>query len=49
MRPIAFFITAAFALAVTAASAGDYKAGSLDISDPWSRPPRKDRASLLAT
>ena len=37
MRPIAFFIIAAFALAVTAASAGDYKAGSLDISDPWSR------------
>ena len=37
MRPIAFFITASFALAVTAASAGDYKAGSLDISDPWSR------------
>ena len=37
MSPIAFFITAAFALAVTAAIAGDYKAGSLDISDPWSR------------
>jgi periplasmic copper chaperone A len=37
MRPIAFFFTAAFGLAVTAASAGDYKAGSLDISDPWSR------------
>jgi periplasmic copper chaperone A len=37
MRPIAFCITAAFALAVSAASAGDYKAGSLDISDPWSR------------
>ena len=37
MRPIAFFITTAFALAVTAASAGDYKAGTLDISDPWSR------------
>jgi periplasmic copper chaperone A len=37
MRPIAFFITAAFSLAVTVASAGDYKAGSLDISDPWSR------------
>jgi copper(I)-binding protein len=34
MRPIAFFF---IALAVTAASAGDYKAGSLDISDPWSR------------
>jgi periplasmic copper chaperone A len=37
MRPIAFFITAAFSLAVTVASAADYKAGSLDISDPWSR------------
>ena len=37
MRPIAFFFTAAFALAVSAAAAGDYKAGSLDISDPWSR------------
>jgi hypothetical protein len=37
MRPIAFFITAAFGLAVTVASAGDYMAGSLDISDPWSR------------
>jgi len=37
MRPIVFFFTAAFGLAVTAASAGDYKAGSLDISDPWSR------------
>jgi copper(I)-binding protein len=37
MRPIAFFFTAAFGLAVAAASAADYKAGSLDISDPWSR------------
>jgi periplasmic copper chaperone A len=37
MRPIAFFITAAFSLAFTVASAGDYKAGLLDISDPWSR------------
>jgi copper(I)-binding protein len=37
MRPVAFFFTAALGLAVTAASAGDYKAGSLDISDPWSR------------
>jgi periplasmic copper chaperone A len=37
MRPIAFFIAAAFSLAITVASAGDYKAGSLDISDPWSR------------
>jgi periplasmic copper chaperone A len=37
MRPIALFFAAAFGLAVTAANAGDYKAGSLDISDPWSR------------
>ena len=37
MRPIAFFFATAFSLAVTAANAGDYKAGSLDISDPWSR------------
>jgi periplasmic copper chaperone A len=37
MRPSFFFVAAAFGLAITAASAGDYKAGSLDISDPWSR------------
>ena len=37
MRPIVFFFAAAFGLAVTAVSAGDYKAGSLDISNPWSR------------
>jgi periplasmic copper chaperone A len=37
MHPIVFFFTAAFGFAVTAASAADYKAGSLDISDPWSR------------
>jgi copper(I)-binding protein len=37
MRPITFFLTAAFSLAVTVASAADYKAGSLDISEPWSR------------
>jgi copper(I)-binding protein len=37
MRPIAFFLIAAFGLVVTAVSAGDYKAGSLDISNPWSR------------
>ena len=34
MRPIVFVFVAAVGLAVTAASAGDYKAGSLDISDP---------------
>jgi periplasmic copper chaperone A len=37
MRPVALFLTAAFGLAVTPATAADYKAGSLDISDPWSR------------
>jgi periplasmic copper chaperone A len=38
MHPIVFFFfTTAFGFAVTAASAGDFKAGSLDISDPWSR------------
>ena len=37
MRPVVFFFTAAFGLAVGAASAGEYKAGSLEISDPWSR------------
>ena len=37
MRQIAFVFTAAFALAVISANAGEYKAGSLDISDPWSR------------
>ena len=37
MRHIALFLSVAFCLAVSAASAADYKAGSLDISDPWSR------------
>jgi periplasmic copper chaperone A len=37
MRPIAFVFAAAFALVLNPAHAGDYKAGSLDISDPWSR------------
>ena len=37
MRPIAFVFAAAFALALTPANAGDYKAGALDISNPWSR------------
>ncbi len=37
MRRIVFLFAAAFGFAVTAASAADYKAGSLDISDPWSR------------
>jgi copper(I)-binding protein len=37
MRRIVFLFAAAFGFAVTAASAAEYKAGSLDISDPWSR------------
>src|SRR6266576_1322538 len=36
MRPVVFFFTAAIGLAVSAASASEYKAGSLEISDPWS-------------
>jgi copper(I)-binding protein len=47
MRPIAFVFAAAFALALNPAHAGDYKAGSLDISDPWSRPTPKG-ASVAA-
>jgi len=37
MRPVVFFFIAAVGLAVSTASAGEYKAGSLEISDPWSR------------
>src|SRR5262245_46403625 len=37
MRPIAFVFAPALVSAFTASNAGDYKAGSLDISDPWSR------------
>ena len=37
MRRIIFLFAAAFGFAVTTASAADYKVGSLDISDPWSR------------
>jgi hypothetical protein len=37
MRPVGFFFIAAVGWAVSAASAGEYKAGSLEISDPWSR------------
>src|SRR5215472_16511629 len=37
IRPIIFFFTAAIGLAVSAASAAEYKVGSLEISDPWSR------------
>jgi copper(I)-binding protein len=37
MRHIFLFLSVGACLAVSAASAADYKAGSLDISDPWSR------------
>jgi copper(I)-binding protein len=37
MRPVALLFAAVFGLVVTAANAGEYKAGSLDISDPWAR------------
>ena len=37
MRPLIFFFIAAVGLAASAAVAGEYKAGSLEISDPWSR------------
>ena len=37
MRPIVFVLAMLFGVAVSAANAADYKAGSLDISDPWSR------------
>ena len=37
MHLVVFFFAAVFGLAVTAANARHYKAGSLDISDPWSR------------
>src|SRR6266567_8323043 len=37
MRPIIFILATLFGVAASAANAADYKAGSLDISDPWSR------------
>jgi copper(I)-binding protein len=37
MRLLAFFLAGLLGLALTAAHARDYKAGSLDIVDPWSR------------
>jgi len=47
MRHIALFLSVGVCLAVSAASAADYKAGSLDISDPWSRATPKG-ASIAA-
>jgi hypothetical protein len=37
MRGSLFLAPAIFALALTAGHARDYKAGSIDIADPWSR------------
>ncbi len=37
MRRTAFLIASLICLAVTTAHARDYKVGSLDIADPWSR------------
>src|SRR5438552_13894449 len=37
MRPIVFVLATLFGVAASATNAADYKAGSLDISDPWSR------------
>ena len=37
MRPIAFLFVGLVGLTVTTAHARDYKVGSLDIVDPWSR------------
>jgi copper(I)-binding protein len=37
MRPVAFLLAGLVGLFVTAASARDYKLGSLEIIDPWSR------------
>jgi periplasmic copper chaperone A len=37
MRLLPFLLASFFGLAITALQARDYKAGSLDITDPWSR------------
>ena len=37
MRKTSLFVTGLLALAIGAAHAADYKAGSLDIAEPWSR------------
>jgi copper(I)-binding protein len=37
MRKTSLLATLLLALAVSAAHAGDYKVGSLEVSDPWSR------------
>jgi periplasmic copper chaperone A len=37
MRPTVFFIAGLIGVALSAAQARDYKVGSIDISEPWSR------------
>ena len=37
MRPNSLLVTSLTALAITTAHARDYKAGALDVADPWSR------------
>jgi copper(I)-binding protein len=37
MRPTAFFVAGLIGLVLTTAQARDYKVGSIDITDPWSR------------
>jgi hypothetical protein len=44
MRPIISLIAALLALAASSAYARDYRVGSLDISDPWSRATPKGAA-----
>jgi hypothetical protein len=49
MRPITLFVTAAFGFAVTAANAGDYKAGSKTFLIRGPAPPRRGQALLPVT
>jgi hypothetical protein len=49
MRQIDFCFAVAFGLNVMTAHAGEYKAGSLDISDPCPAPHPRDRMLLPDT
>jgi hypothetical protein len=49
MRFNPFAIAGLVALAIAAAHAADYKAGSLVIADPWSRATPKGRALPAGT
>ena len=44
MRPIVSFIATVLVIAATGAPARDYRAGSLEIADPWSRATPKGAA-----